>query len=452
MLFFDVDAPEVLPEVVYDESHSSAGFQRYIERLGEYWKSRYPRSKSLDNVAIKRVATALRGDFTCVESLMPTVRGVKRKLLTLTEEQAGAVEGLKESSQVVVKGGAGAGKTVIAAHEALRMSLAGKRVLLTCFNKALAASLRASFAGTDVDVYHLDGLITELVREGETESEIPGDASRDDLFDTYRPMAAVSAMERLGRLGSYEAIVVDEGQDLITSGMIDVLDASLGGGIESGVWRVFWDPQQNLFFEDVEADLSLLTAHGGDPVRFVLTKNCRNSEEIAAHVEFLSGVELTELAFPAGADVLDRDWDGPKKSLKALRGVLKDLEEQGVDRSSVKVLSPRKFDSSVASQSLGGGLTIRDESGLPWSGESGEFSFSTIQSFKGLESDVVVLVDVDDLDSARMRSLMYVGASRARALLAVLRSEKTTPTFARRVLAREQRRQAEPRRPSIQVL
>jgi ATP-dependent exoDNAse (exonuclease V) alpha subunit len=42
-------------------------------------------------------------------------------------------------------------------------------------------------------------------------------------------------------------------------------------------------------------------------------------------------------------------------------------------------------------------------------------------------------VDVDDLESERMRSLLYVAASRARTLLCSIRHKETTSTFARRV-------------------
>lgn len=436
---FDVEAPDVLREVVYDEPQAVAAFADYIIRLGEYWRTRYPYSKPLDNRAISRAASVLRPDFKCIESIMPTLRRARRKMIALTEDQAEAVAGLKEASQVVIRGGVGTGKTVVAAMEAIRLAREGKNVLLTCFNKALGAALRGSLAGTGVEVTHIDGLISDLIEEGQTAEEVPSDASDADRFELYRPMAAVSALERLDRIGVFDALVVDEGQDLITSGIVDVLNALVKGGIADGEWRVFWDPQQNLFFDDIEADLSLLSAVGGKPVRFVLRRNCRNSAEIASHVEFLSGVELDELAFPAGADVVDRDWSDGRSQAKALRAAIKDLRDRGVDLAAIKVLSPRSFARSVASGDLGLGVGVRDDSGLIGDDDSTHLSFSTVQSFKGLESDVVVLIDVDDVESARMRSLLYVGASRARSLLVVLRASSTSEIFADRVIERGRR-------------
>ncbi len=53
----------------------------------------------------------------------------------------------------------------------------------------------------------------------------------------------------------------------------------------------------------------------------------------------------------------------------------------------------------------------------------------TIHSFKGLESDVVFLIDIDDLETPASRSAVYVGASRARAILYVLLSTACRPSF-----------------------
>ena len=53
------------------------------------------------------------------------------------------------------------------------------------------------------------------------------------------------------------------------------------------------------------------------------------------------------------------------------------------------------------------------------------FRFATAQAFKGMESKVVVLCDVDRIDSDDDRSLLYVAMSRARSLLTVLLHVRT---------------------------
>lgn len=50
--------------------------------------------------------------------------------------------------------------------------------------------------------------------------------------------------------------------------------------------------------------------------------------------------------------------------------------------------------------------------------------FTTIQAFKGMESSVVIMCDVDRMDGPEDRSLLYVGMSRARNLLIVFLDER----------------------------
>ena len=59
--------------------------------------------------------------------------------------------------------------------------------------------------------------------------------------------------------------------------------------------------------------------------------------------------------------------------------------------------------------------------------------FSTVHSFKGLESPVVIIADIDRVDSDEPRSLLYVAMSRARSLLILMISEGARTSFERRI-------------------
>ena len=65
---------------------------------------------------------------------------------------------------------------------------------------------------------------------------------------------------------------------------------------------------------------------------------------------------------------------------------------------------------------------------LPPPTKGNEVRVATIQRYKGLESPVVVLAEIDGrVDEAELASLLYVGATRARAHLVVIRSEAVAP-------------------------
>ena len=54
----------------------------------------------------------------------------------------------------------------------------------------------------------------------------------------------------------------------------------------------------------------------------------------------------------------------------------------------------------------------------------GQIFFSTIHSFKGLESPVAILTDFDQIDHTAQKNLLYVGMTRARSALYILLSDK----------------------------
>jgi ATP-dependent exoDNAse (exonuclease V) alpha subunit len=55
--------------------------------------------------------------------------------------------------------------------------------------------------------------------------------------------------------------------------------------------------------------------------------------------------------------------------------------------------------------------------------------FATAQAFKGMESPVVVLCDVDAVNESQSQALLYVAMSRARSHLTVLVDEQTKPAI-----------------------
>lgn len=51
--------------------------------------------------------------------------------------------------------------------------------------------------------------------------------------------------------------------------------------------------------------------------------------------------------------------------------------------------------------------------------------YATIQGFKGLDSKIVILFDVDNIKDEKFSQLMYIASTRARTLLYIIGSEKS---------------------------
>jgi hypothetical protein len=103
----------------------------------------------------------------------------------------------------------------------------------------------------------------------------------------------------------------------------------------------------------------------------------------------------------------------------------------GVSPRDIVVLTPRSPRSSWLPGAKVGSWTLVSEAGpegapMPPPTSAWEIRLSTIHRFKGLESPVVILAEVDSRVAAeQLPGLLYVGASRARTHLVVIGASDT---------------------------
>ena len=103
--------------------------------------------------------------------------------------------------------------------------------------------------------------------------------------------------------------------------------------------------------------------------------------------------------------------------------------------AEIAVLSPLRLHNSGVASVEGGehfqlidiGRAAPDRSRVPC------IRFATAQGFKGMESPVVVLCDVERITESEPQSLLYIAMSRARSQLIVLVHERARPFIAERV-------------------
>jgi len=222
----------------------------------------------------------------------------------------------------------------------------------------------------------------------------------------------------------YDVLIVDEGQDLMRSAYLDVFDALLRGGIKSGRWRLFYDPNQDIYRG--QQPKALETLMDAQPTQFRLFTNCRNTQQIALTTSMLAGTSCDETLVVDGPDVKKQWYLNPAQQIRQVSNYINYLLGAGVSPSAIAILSRRRLQNSAMGLGLRGvPLQLLDEGqGTRTPNKNDRYlRFSTVSAFKGLESDVVILADVDDLTSDESREILYVGTSRARTLLAIFLSE-----------------------------
>ena len=113
-----------------------------------------------------------------------------------------------------------------------------------------------------------------------------------------------------------------------------------------------------------------------------------------------------------------------QKAIQFVENELKTLtEEDGFMYGDIVILSHLPFEESLASflsPRWHKSISILDGAS-PLSSDRQSIGFAQIPDFKGLESEVIVLIDLPAPGShADLRSLHYVGMSRARAVLSMI--------------------------------
>ena len=423
---FDKSTPEATAEQVYDAGDAARPISGWIEALAARYAdfTSVKQRRTLATADVSRLVHEIAPSFSIAPSMRAVVDRTEGEVVRLSAQQSRVLDGLSGSPRVIVSGGAGTGKTLIACREAMRLADAGLATTYVCFGRRLAESLGPALAPRGVRVVHVHGLMGEVIEQASLTGELPKNRPGAELFDVHMPALATEALERLDLLGSVDALVVDEAQDLLKGPALDFLDMLLAGELADGTWRMFLDPHQNIFGGDEGATYDRLAARS---ITYGLTQNCRNARPVAEAAARISGITVPETMIDEGPAPIERWYADAKGFSKALSAQTQDWLAAGVAAEEIVILSPRTLAKTHLSTAKLPRLVVDVSKGAD--SVEGRFRFSTVQGFKGLEAHVVVLTGFEDLDRDGAAELLYIGATRSKSLLCLLFDEKIRVQF-----------------------
>lgn len=398
-----------------------------------YGSQSRPTPRQLDTVL-----RALRPDFEYVASGRTGVELSEAAVRKFTEEQFEALDHLEDNRRVVFKGPAGTGKTFLAMEAARRAIRQGRSVALLCFNSLLAAWLKretetiAQEAKARALAFQV-GSLSGIMR-GVAKVDIPAKAD-SEFWEVELPMRAVDALlDDTSDASSFDLLLVDEAQDLLSDPFLDVMELLLSGGLGSGRWAMFGDFEKQAIYTDKGAAPGherLRTRTSESVSTYRLRINCRNATRIAEAVTITSGLSPGYSRVLNAADSADVDPAFYRSAshqedqlLATIAGLLKSFAPE-----EIVVLSMRSDTASCVAR------LAREQSSwhfAPYREEpesSAAIRYSSVHAFKGLEAPAIILTDIEAIDGEQSKSLLYVGMSRARVRLHVLMSERLRSSY-----------------------
>lgn len=425
---FDVESIEWDPRIVFDNGNFTPGaLKSFLESISRYWHSKFPnRPDTMSTDAMRQLRHALRPDFEMVPTLESHAGYIEAQLERLTQEQYDRLDAVEHCDRLLVEGGAGTGKTFLAAEIARRHLHAGQKVLLICFSPLLASHLRHRLRDLNIHVYPIHQFMIEFVNRYSRVPDgfVPGLPITSPWFRNVLAPEFATVIRQITDDEKFDVLIVDEGQDIINLDYTSVLDAILRGGLSSGVWRIFFDSnsQSGIYGMLDEEVLDMLRSFGPVPPRLI--KNCRNTSQIILQTSLLTGADLNTEGAGPGPDVSISYFKDSDNAAEHLERILKDLKN--ISSGDITILSPLSWqDSSVRRirQPMLSRIKVLRGS-IQDTFPDSRTTFAQIQDFKGLENRYIILTDVSDLDSNPvMVSNLYVGMTRARVKLWMLVDE-----------------------------
>jgi len=309
----------------------------------------------------------------------------------MLKEQIALLSYLEEQDNAVINGLAGTGKTVMAVEKAKRHADNGEKVLFLCYNSFLKDYLQNTYAHSNVDYYTIDGLACKLC---------------DTITPNYNRLKETLEEMYLEETFPYKHIIIDEGQDfgkerLNDIAIIELLKSNVVDEDKNGTFYLFYDKNQMV------QSSSLPSYIDNSDCKLTLYRNCRNTENIAITSLRLLGSEKRPRLFD---DAIIGDSpemffaENVTKTVVTINSIIDSAWESGYD--NIQILTCKTEEKSIISDECSTGTYLYKAKKIP---------FTTCRKYKGLEADVIKIVDLDnEVFTTNAEQVMYVGSSRAR--------------------------------------
>jgi hypothetical protein len=429
-VIFDIHSIEYQQWQIFDKNNYNSNhesfFHTLIQQFSEKHKTQswFSIQESLPSKQeLTEVYNFLRGDFERVRTVKERLAEFDNQVKTYTEEQFRILDSIQLNERSVIQGSAGTGKTMIAIESAIRAADEGETVFLTCYNRFIGEWMQKQIEGWEhkITVSNLHNYLFELSKGFDYDKS---QSDKQGFYTTYLP-TLLKEFFKIGINKKFDLLIIDEGQDLIREEYLGLFDSMLNGGLSNGRWEIYGDFESQAIFSQLSKNEMLgLLKNAGYYSNFLLKINCRNTKQIGEETSLISGFEKPPflLEYLEGLPVAYHFYKNKVHQKYLLDEILKKLLSDNLTFNELVILSPKKLENTCL-KSFSAYPIKEIKTATEISANQNFFGFATVQSYKGMESNYVLITDIEDLSSEFAKSLMYVGMSRARYGLILFISE-----------------------------
>lgn len=388
----------------------------------------------------KEIAAALRVDIEVSADKNSAAKERQVLVHQATKEQLALLNMVSQNPYIYFEGGAGSGKTQLIIESALNFAKEGKSVLVTTWTEMMAENLAKRFSGVpNVHVEDVGSLLASL-----TQAERPEDVSKDDWYDRLLAKGALGEIEAHPELRCFDAICIDEFQDIATKPEVCKALFALLRDDERIV--LAGDDEQQIMATSTkvhayEAAKALRTGFA----KFALATNCRQAPELSLAIHEFLQIDASRLKHLIGTgtdnsfEVIATDLESQNRDLARVVNRLlekfngKDiriLSPFGPVNSSLAILFDKERTPLVHSKEVQKLMPFLKHKTSP----EGTIAWRSISKFKGLEQDVIVIMDINnsardwlESEDKNLREQLYVGMTRAKFHVILLVSDSLYP-------------------------
>lgn len=416
----------VIKEVMFDGKQDISSFHTFLNGCLKYWSDELymkQRKKTIDlsDEQIEQIVTLFEADFCAVQSMKLQIDTIYDEMLRITEEQYEVLCSIEDNKRAFVYGGAGTGKSLLAVEKLKQSICKKKKAAYICFNRNMASFVKENVKITDgsyIGTYH--ALLNEYVDRAH-------ELGIEELNNKYIDLNINPCQ--------YDLLIIDEAQDILSSSSLQCLDAFVKGGISSGEWVMFADPNQDIFLKGNYFSKTLeVIKEKYNPCILKLMKNCRNTAQIIRRNSMLTSIPASKYMKLDGPDVRAIEFETKFDFIRKIEKEIRSLMSGGTYIKDIIILSTRKLCNSMLSETKYLADTalveVRSYKGL----KRDQINYMTVQSFKGLERKIVFCVDIDGFDSVENRRLNYVAMTRAQILLYYFYPQSMKNEYEKRII------------------